>query len=238
MKNPICVALDVDNLADLKELINKLHDVVGMFKVGLELYTAFGPKVIDIIRDYGDCGIFLDLKYHDISTTISKAASVATRLGVDVLNLHAANCVEGMKSVVESVNDTSKFEGLKKPKIIAVTVLTTISPEQLLNELLISTPMSECVTHFANLAKIAGLDGVVASPQEAAALRSKFGPDFYIVTPGIRPKGLLDEKDDQKRISTPKSALENGSDTLVIGRPITQAVDPRRAVESILNSLN
>jgi orotidine-5'-phosphate decarboxylase len=230
----ICVALDVPNAKTALTLASQLRDHVGMFKVGLQLYTSEGPGIIRSLRDLG-VEVFLDLKFHDIPNTVAGAASSITPFGVSIFNVHASGGVEMMKAALKASRETAATAGIEPPRIIAITVLTSFDELTYQQTVLSSQCMSEQVPHFARLTQQAGLAGVVASPQEIGAIRSACGKAFLIVTPGIRPSGA--DVGDQKRVSTPCGAILAGADMLVIGRPITSAADPERAAEGIVSEL-
>lgn len=222
---PILVALDYDNKNDALQLIDQLDPDMCRLKVGKEMFTLFGPQLVTDIHSRG-FDLFLDLKFHDIPNTVAKAVSAAAELGVWMTNIHASGglaMMEAAKSALEPYGD-------KAPLLIAVTVLTSMSDEEL-KLLGINVPASEHVLRLAALTKQAGLDGVVCSAQESTLLKTKFGQDFKLITPGIRPVGS--DKGDQHRVMTPPEALAAGSDYLVIGRPITKAADPLKALQAI-----
>ena len=201
-----------------------------IFKVGLELFTSHGPKIVDAIHSKGK-KVFLDLKYHDIPNTASKAALAAARMGVYMFNVHASGGLEMMKRCRESLVELCLRENLERPKILGVTVLTSLTREILRDELGIQYGLKTHVRHLSGLSLKAGLDGVVASAREIETIRSHCGRGFLIVTPGIRPSWT--PPDDQNRTMTPKEAIREGADYLVIGRAILQQPDPLKAVELI-----
>ncbi|MDP2929196.1 MAG: orotidine-5'-phosphate decarboxylase [Candidatus Omnitrophota bacterium] len=231
----LIVALDVDTKEKALDLVEKLKNDVKTFKVGSELFTSCGPEILAIIKNNG-CGIFLDLKFHDIPNTVAKAVIAATRLGVSLINVHASGGYEMMKKAVQAVAAEAKRLKMDPPKVIAVTVLTSMD-ENGLKKIGIDDTMEKQVLRLATLAKEAGMDGVVASPFEAKLIRKEAGDDFIIVTPGVRPEWAA--VNDQKRIATPKEAVLNGANYIVVGRPITEAPDPldaaKRILEEILN---
>lgn len=233
-KEKIIVALDVDSLDKAMELVEQLQPYVGMFKVGMELYNAVGPKAISAIRERGG-QVFVDLKLHDIPTTVAKAARVLTRQGASIINVHATGGVAMMQAAASAVQDEAATQGITPPLLIAVTVLTSMDQETLNTQLRIPGTVQENVVHWAKLAQLAGLHGVVASPREITAIRKACGENFVIVTPGIRPLGAA--KNDQERITTPEEAVRLGASYLVIGRPITQAGNPVEAVQQIIAGL-
>ena len=226
----LILALDVSKYNQALELVERFKDYVGIFKVGPELFLSSGPRIIREIHKKGK-KVFLDLKFHDIPHTVSKAAIFVTRLGVFMFNLHSSGGLEMMRRCRDSVVDVCLRENLDRPKILGVTVLTSISKEVLLNELGIQYSLRTHVRHLSALALRAGLDGVIASAREAALIRNHCGRGFLIVTPGIRPSWT--PPDDQKRTMTPKEAIREGADYLVIGRGILQHSDPLKAVELI-----
>jgi len=226
---PIIVVLDYPNAQDAWLLVNQLSPALCRLKVGKELFVTAGP---DFVRQLIAKGfdVFLDLKFHDIPNTVAQACVAAAKLGVWMINVH---CSGGSKMMQAARQAIDQLEG-HKPLLIGVTVLTSMTNSDL-SECGISRSTDEQVLHLAKLAKDAGLDGVVCSANEAKVLRGKFGKDFCLVTPGIRPVNY--GQDDQQRIMTPKAALAAGSDYLVIGRPITQALNPIEALKNILDLL-
>ena len=233
-KERLVLALDVDNFKKAEELVGKLSDYVGAFKVGSQLFTAEGTKVVNMIHEKGG-KVFLDLKFHDIPNTVARAAEVATKLGVYIFNVHTSGGYEMMKATAEASKKISLALGIRKPLILGVTLLTSINQEILKKDLGIKKRLEEQVVHLAKLAKAAGLDGVVASSWEIKEIRKACGEDFVILTPGIRPAGK--SSDDQKRVMTPQEAIKLGADFLVIGRPIRNASNPVEAVKEILREM-
>jgi orotidine-5'-phosphate decarboxylase len=226
---PILVALDYDNKNHALQLIEKLDPNMCRLKVGKEMFTLFGPQLVKDIHDRG-FDLFLDLKFHDIPNTVAKAVAAAAELGVWMTNVHAS----GGLAMMEAAKKALLPYGDKAPMLIAVTVLTSMSDDDL-KLLGINVPAFEHVQRLAKLTQQAGLDGVVCSAQEATALKSLLGQDFKLVTPGIRPVGS--DAGDQHRVMTPPQAIAAGSDYLVIGRPITKAADPLAALQAIHQSL-
>ncbi len=226
---PILVALDYDNKNHALQLIEKLDPNMCRLKVGKEMFTLFGPQLVKDIHDRG-FDLFLDLKFHDIPNTVAKAVAAAAELGVWMTNVHAS----GGLAMMEAAKKALLPYGDKAPMLIAVTVLTSMSDDDL-KLLGINVPAFEHVQRLARLTQQAGLDGVVCSAQEATALKSLLGQDFKLVTPGIRPIGS--DAGDQHRVMTPPQAIVAGSDYLVIGRPITKAADPLAALQAIHQSL-
>lgn len=233
--NPILVALDVESAAKAVELADALRGAVGGFKIGKQLFTAAGPAMVRELTSRGD-RVFLDLKFHDIPNTVAGAVQSAVSTGAWMVNVHASGGSAMMRAAGESARKTADKLGHPRPLVIAVTVLTSMD-DSALKEIGVSRTMIDQVVHLAKLAQDSGLDGVVASPQEVAAIRKACGPDFQIVTPGIRPADQQG-KDDQARTLTPAEAISAGSSYLVIGRPITAAPNPREAAEKIAASLN
>ncbi|KJR42043.1 orotidine 5'-phosphate decarboxylase [Candidatus Magnetoovum chiemensis] len=231
----LCVALDVDTLDDAERFADMLKECVGVFKIGKQLFTKEGPKVVNIIKDKG-ADVFLDLKYHDIPNTTANASREAVKLGVSMFNVHASGGSEMMRAAVEAAKEEAYKRNMPTPIILAVTVLTSINNEILSKELLINHDVNELVAHYAKLAKQSNLSGVVASPKEITSIRQACGEDFIILTPGIRPAWNL-TADDQKRITTPKDAIALGADYIVIGRPILNAPSPKEACEKILEEI-
>jgi len=231
VRNPIVVALDVDTAGESLDLARRLRGTVGMFKVGKQLFTASGQSVVRELLAMGE-KVFLDLKFHDIPNTVAMAGIEAARMGVSIFNLHASGGSEMMRKTVAAVSDTCAREGLVRPLILGVTVLTSQSRESLA-EVGIDQPVEEQVVRLARLGAAAGIDGVVASPHEIIPIRAAVKtPDFVILTPGVRPAGAA--LNDQKRVMTPGEAIRAGANFLVIGRPITAAADPLGAAQAIL----
>jgi len=233
-KERLVLALDVDDFKKAEELVGELSDYVGVFKVGSQLFTAEGAKVVDMVNKKGG-KVFLDLKFHDIPNTVARAAEVATKLGVYIFNVHTSGGYEMMKAAAEASKKISLSLGIRKPIILGVTLLTSINQEILEKEIGIKKRLGEQVVHLAKLAKTAGLDGVVASSWEIKEIRKDCGEDFVILTPGIRPAGK--SSDDQKRVMTPQEAIKLGADFLVIGRPIRNAANPVEAAKKILKEM-
>jgi orotidine-5'-phosphate decarboxylase len=228
----LIVALDVSTLEQAKTLVAGLHDLAGMFKIGLELFCSHGPRAVDVVLEQGG-SVFLDLKYHDIPNTVAGAARAAVRMGVSMFNVHVAGGVEMMKAALDAVRQEAGPE--IAPWVLGVTVLTSLGDAQLRDEVGLARPPAEQVLFWAEQARGCGLSGVVASPREIETIRQHCGEDFLIVTPGIRPIGS--EQGDQRRIGTPGAAIRAGADYLVVGRPITGASDPRRAAQEILEEM-
>ena len=234
VKDKIIVALDVENAKEAREIIKEIGGAVGAFKIGLQLFTSAGAS---FVREAVEAGnkIFLDVKFHDIPNTVAKASVEAARLGIWMFNIHALGGSEMMRQTNEQVGEFCEKENLEKPKIIGVTILTSSNQESL-SEIGIEREIKSQVVNLAQITAKCGLDGVVASPQEIAEIRINNGDEeFLIVTPGIRPSFATN--DDQKRVMTPKQAVELGANYLVIGRPITKAQDKLSAVQKILEEI-
>lgn len=226
----IILALDVGDPALALDIVDRFKDQIAVFKVGLELFSAGGPDVVRAIHDRGR-KVFLDLKFHDIPTTVARAGEAAARMGVAMFNLHASNGSETMKRCREAVETLCARKGIERPRLLGVTVLTSMSQETLSDELFVKHSLRTHVRHLAELARDSGMDGVVASAQEVATIRKHCGGDFLLVTPGIRPSWT--PPDDQKRTMTPREAIHEGADFLVMGRSILKQPDPARALDLI-----
>ncbi len=224
MNHDVIIACDFPTREETMAFLNRFGDRRPFVKIGMELYYAAGPAMVQEIKERGH-KIFLDLKLHDIPNTVKRSMNVLSRLGVDMTNLHAAGTVAMMEAALEGLTRPAGT----RPLLIAVTQLTSTSEERMKNELLIDRPLDEVVMKYAENAKIAGLDGVVCSPLEAGKVHQVCGDNFCTVTPGIR---FADgEVGDQVRITTPAKAREIGSDYIVVGRPITAAEDPLAAYD-------
>jgi orotidine-5'-phosphate decarboxylase len=234
-KERIILALDVNSKDEAVDLVKKLAGYVGAFKVGMQLYNLAGPDIVHCINDLGG-RVFVDLKFHDIPNTVASAGKVMTGLNCFMFNVHAAGGRVMLKAAAQAVEEEALRLRSAPPKILAVTVLTSISQKELEDEMLIKgRAVEQVVSTWAEMAQQSGIDGVVCSPQEITAIRECCGPDFIIVTPGIRPQWA--EEGDQKRITTPRQALDAGADYMVIGRPIIKAYDPVEAVKLIIDEL-
>ncbi len=231
--NRIIAALDVHSLDDMKSLVSALGESVSFYKVGMELFYSVGPEAVRYLKDEGK-QVFLDLKVHDIPNTAAQSLRALTRLGADFMTLHGTGGRDMMKAAADAAADEAAKLGIKRPRLLAVTVLTSMD-ETAWEEIGGKYGVADTVRRLAALAKEAGVDGTVSSPQEAAAVRSVTGPDFLIVTPGIRPSFAA--ADDQKRFTTPEQALRSGATHLVIGRPITKAADPKEAALKITEEI-
>lgn len=233
-KDRLIVALDLPDLASARRLAELLQPTVSCFKIGHQLFTAAGPEAVRMVKDLG-ARVFLDLKYHDIPNTVAQAVASAIHLGVDIINLHAWGGIPMMKAAAEAAQSRGGA-GQKKVLILAVTVLTSID-QNTLNETLglPASKIEDQVIHLARQARLAGLDGVVASPREIKLLRQHLGPDFVILTPGIRSSES--PPDDQQRTAAPAEAVAWGADFIVVGRPITQSPDPVQAATKIIEEM-
>jgi orotidine-5'-phosphate decarboxylase len=235
MRDRVFVALDVDSLEDAGRLLDQLEDVVTGVKIGSQLFTSAGPAAVELAHKRGH-RVFLDLKFHDIPNTVAGAVRSAARLGVFMLNVHAAGGRQMMQAAAESAAQAAREFGVHRPLCLGVTVLTSLDRRALERELGVPASVDAHVLRLAEAAREAGLDGCVASPQEIRRLRLALGQRFAIVTPGIRTAATT-VADDQKRVATPRAALDAGADYLVIGRPITGAADPKGAAAAIIAEL-
>jgi orotidine-5'-phosphate decarboxylase len=229
MKDKVCIALDVSSRTQALDLVRLLHDSVGMFKVGMQLFTAEGPSLVMEIIEAGG-RVFLDLKFHDIPNTVKNAAAEAAKLGVSMMTIHTAGGAAMMHAVASELRE--KF-GSAKPLVVGVTVLTSLDDKSLV-EVGINSSMDAQVLRMARLAESSALDGVVCSPREIQMIRGAVGRAFKIVTPGIRMPGQ--SADDQQRTATPREAITSGADYIVVGRGVTSAADPRAALAAVLRS--
>jgi len=229
------LALDVDNDQEALAIVDELKGSVGLFKVGHQLFTAYGPDIVRRIINKGG-RVFLDLKYHDIPNTVAKASTEAVKLGVSIFNVHALGGFDMMNAAAQAARETAAKTGMPVPIALAVTVLTSMDEKSLRRELKITRSLQREVAHLARLAQRAGMHGVVASPQEIKLLRRAVRGAFVILTPGVRPAWAA--KDDQKRIMTPGEAVAAGADYLVVGRPVLKAQDRQAAVMKILEEIN
>ena len=235
-RSRLIFALDMgDGIDETLHWVERLRGHIGVYKVGKEAFTHFGPEIVRRIQDLGG-RVFLDLKFHDIPNTVAKAAEGAVKLGVAMFNVHALGGREMMEKTVSAVEKTAREAGVEKPLVLAVTVLTSLNDRDL-SELGFHQTTQGLAAHLAAAACRAGAGGVVASPQDILSIRGACGPDFAIVTPGIRLGGGEVEKDDQKRIDTPREAIRNGADYIVVGRPIRLAKDPVEAADRIVEEV-
>lgn len=230
MNKDVIIACDFPNADTTLAFLEKFGDERPFVKIGMELFYGAGPEIVKKLRERGH-RIFLDLKLHDIPNTVKKAMRVLAAQDIDMVNVHAGGTKEMMSAALEGLKEGTP-EGRQRPYLIAVTQLTSTSPKALKEQLLIETPMEETIARYALNAKEAGLDGVVCSPLEAAAVKKACGQEFLSVTPGIRYPDS--GADDQSRVTTPARAREIGSDFIVVGRPITAAQDPVAAYHRAL----
>lgn len=233
-KGKIILPLDVDTPERATDLVKLLKDDVGAFKVGLELVNSAGLGIFEQIKQAGAGKIFYDCKFHDIPNTVAGASRGATRLGVWMFNVHCAGGFAMMKVAKDAAREESAKLNIPCPVVIGITVLTSIDQAVLNDEIRTPGSVADQVVHYARLAQEAGLDGVVSSPHEIELIRAACGPDFLVVTPGVRPAGA--DIGDQKRVMTPSEAVNKGADYLVIGRPIIKADDPKAAAQAIAAS--
>jgi orotidine-5'-phosphate decarboxylase len=236
-RSTLIIALDFDSLSSALKFAQKVSDLVGMFKIGNQLFTSAGPEAVKQIAALGN-GIFLDLKYHDIPNTVAGAVlSSAAMPGVQLVNVHASGGTAMLRAAAQAVSAGVPM-GADRTRLIAVTVLTSMEQKTMREVGLGGTPLTRAVK-LAQLAKKCGVDGVVASAQEAKAIRKACGRDFLIVTPGVRPKEKSGENknDDQARTATPTQAIKAGADYIVVGRPIIAADDPRAATQAVVEEI-
>ena len=234
-KDRLIVALDVATLAEEEKALRELGGTVSFFKVGNQLFTAAGPRAVEAIKKTG-AKVFLDLKYHDIPNTVERTAQSACDLGVDIFNVHALGGFEMMECAAKAVWNWTQEHGRPGPKVLGVTVLTSLS-EASLKDVMGETnrTLEEEVLMLARMVSSAGLDGVVASPEEIVPIKEACGKEFIVLTPGVRPQGS--EMGDQKRVLTPGEAIRRGADYLVVGRPILSALNPGEAAGAILKEM-
>lgn len=231
--NRLIVALDVHTMEDVKSLVQELGDSVSFYKVGMELFYSVGPEVVRWLKAEGK-QVFLDLKLHDIPNTVAEGLCSLMGLGADILDVHTSGGYAMMRTASENLKKAADERGIPRPKLIGITVLTSINQDEW-KDMGNVVNIKGQVVRLAKLAKKAGLDGVVASPQEAELIREACGADFMVVTPGIRPAGS--SLDDQSRVATPEWALRNGATHLVVGRPIRGAAKPREAALAIIKEI-
>jgi len=215
-------------------LVDELSPYIGTFKVGLQLFCGYGLEIVNYIKEKNS-NFFLDVKLHDIPNTVEKASYNVIKNGANFFNVHATGGIEMMKAARKGADEASKKYDTQKPLILAVTILTSISQEVLNNELLNNNGIENYVIQLAKNARLAGLDGVVASAKELKTIKKELGKDFIVLTPGIRPKWSL--KDDQKRIATPQSAIKDGADYIVLGRAVTKADNKLEAIKKIYEEI-
>ena len=230
IRHRLVLALDVETFTEAERLVKLLAKDVGVFKVGKQLFLHSGPEVVRMIHRHG-VDVFLDLKFHDIPHTVARAGVEAARLGVRFFDLHASGSFEMMERTAAEVTRVCRREGIRRPKILAVTVLTSLRKSDL-RRVGVADEVEDQVVRLARLARKAGMDGVVASPLEIARIRRECGRGFLIVTPGVRPGSA--ERGDQKRVMTPGDAIAAGADFLVVGRPVLAAADPAGVANEIV----
>ena len=236
-RSSLIVALDFDSLSTALKFAEKIGDLVGMFKVGSQLFTTAGPEAVRQLAKLG-ADIFLDLKFHDIPNTVAGAVLASAALpGVQLVNVHALGGSKMLHAAAQAVSAGVPM-GADRPRLLAVTLLTSMDAKTV-REVGIGGPPNSRVVKLARLSQKAGVDGVVASVQEAKAIRKACGREFLIVTPGVRPKerGAESKKDDQARTATPREAIRAGADFIVVGRPILAATDPRAAAQEIVDEI-
>ncbi|MEW6517361.1 MAG: orotidine-5'-phosphate decarboxylase [candidate division FCPU426 bacterium] len=233
-KDRLFIALDVDDLKAADHLMSRMQGVVSQYKLGAQLLTAAGPEAVMHVRRRG-FGVFYDAKFHDIPRTVGASVAAACRIGATIVNVHAGGGKDMMAAAAQAARDVA--HKLRQPRtlVLGVTVLTSLTQANLTRELGVRRRLQSQVVQLARLAKASGLDGVVASPQEIAAVRRACGRDFVILTPGIRPAGA--SLNDQKRTLTPGQAMAAGADYLVVGRPVYEARDPLAVVRSIFSEM-
>jgi orotidine-5'-phosphate decarboxylase len=234
-RDRLIVALDVPTLEEAAALLDRLHGVVSRVKIGSQLSAAAGPAAVDVALKRG-VEVFLDLKFHDIPNTVIGAAREATRLGVFMFTVHASGGRTMMRAAAESAAGAARDLGLRRPLVVAVSVLTSLGRRELHEELGVASSVEGHVLHLSRLARESGLDGCVASPREVAPIRRQLGAAWTIVTPGVRPAGS--DAGDQARTATPAAAIQAGARYIVVGRPIVAAPDPARAALTLLEEMN
>jgi orotidine-5'-phosphate decarboxylase len=232
--NRIIFALDVGTMDLARKWVSTLKGHVGWFKVGLELFTAVGPDVVKLVKD-NDIKCFLDLKLHDIPNTVAGAVKSAVRTGADMMTIHLSGGRAMINAAIKAAQEESQALGVERPRIVGVSVLTSLGREDLTEMGIHKTP-SEQVAHLAQFAASCGADGLVCSAEDLVQIRSKVPETLILITPGIRPS--WSQKGDQKRIATPQIAIQSGANLLVIGRPISDAADPVQAVQMIAQEMD
>ncbi len=235
MSERLIVALDMNDINKIKLIVDKLQGFVKYYKIGAIPFTGFGPEIVKFLKERG-LKVMLDLKYHDIPNTVARACEAAMHMGVDMLTLHISGGFMMMEEAVKAVSVVSDINKIPKPKLLGITVLTSID-ESYFKDLFgdVKRTIEEQVIFLARLAQSAGLDGAVASAHEITQIRQSCGKDFLIVTPGIRPEG--EEVNDQARTMTPAQAIKAGADYIVVGRPIVAARDPVSAAKKIIKEI-
>ena len=233
-QNQLIVALDVGNLATANWLVTTLSDDVKWFKIGKQLFTAVGPASVKLLHE-AKKNIFLDLKFHDIPNTVAGAVASATKIGANIINIHASGGLEMMRAAGEAAEKQASELSIPKPTLLGVTILTSIDEANFQRDFGTQRRLKDQVAYLAELSQKAGLEGVVASPLEIELIRKVCGNDFVIVTPGVRPAWAA--SNDQQRVMTPGEAINAGADCIVVGRPITAADNPREAARTILQEI-
>ena len=234
-QNQLIVAIDLEDLAAADQLVTTLSDAVKWFKIGKQLFTAVGPTSVKLLHD-AKKNIFLDLKFHDIPNTVAGAVASATKIGANMINIHASGGLEMMRAAGEAAEKQASELGIPKPTLLGVTVLTSVDEANFQRDFATRRKLKDQVAYLAEQAQKAGLDGVVASPLEIELIREVCGDDFVIVTPGVRPAWA--DSNDQQRVMTPAEAIDAGADYIVVGRPITAADNPRDAARRILQEID
>ena len=234
-QNQLIVALDVEDLAAADQLVTTLSDEVKWFKIGKQLFTAVGPTSVKLLHETKR-NIFLDLKFHDIPNTVAGAVASGTKIGANMINMHASGGLEMMGAATEVAEKQTSELGIPKPTLLGVTILTSVDETIFQRDFGTQRKLKDQVAYLAELSQRAGLDGVVASPLEIGLIRRVCGDDFVIVTPGVRPAWAA--SNDQQRVMTPAEAVDAGADYIVVGRPITAADNPRDAARAILQEID
>jgi orotidine-5'-phosphate decarboxylase len=237
MSDRVIVSLDLDDLNKIKSIVKDLKGLIQYYKIGPIPFINFGLDIIRFLKD-NDLKVMLDMKYHDIPNTVARACEGAVDLGVDLITLHTSGGFPMLEEAVKAVLMRSKAGKMPRPRLLGITVLTSID-EAYFNDLFgdLKRSLEEQVVFLAQLARSAGLDGVVASPREVPLIRKECGKDLLIVTPGIRPQDEQISGDDQARVMTPRDAIKAGVDYMVIGRPIVKAADPKKAAENVIKEI-
>jgi orotidine-5'-phosphate decarboxylase len=234
IRKKLVLALDVEDINDAKKLVDELSPYIGTFKVGLQLFCGYGLEIVNYIKEKNS-DFFLDVKLHDIPNTVEKASFNVIKNGANFFNVHATGGIEMMRAAKKGAMEAAQKYNKKKPLVLAVTVLTSINQETLSNELSNTKTVEDFVIQLAKNARVAGLDGVVASAKELKAIKRELGKDFIVLTPGIRP--AWSATNDQQRIATPSSAIKDGADFIVLGRAVTAASDKIEAMKKIYEEI-
>ena len=234
IRKKLVLALDVEDIEVAKKLVDELSPYIGTFKVGLQLFCGYGLEIVNYIKEKNS-DFFLDVKLHDIPNTVEKASYNVIKNGANFFNVHATGGIEMMKAAKKGAMEAAQKYGKKNPLVLAVTVLTSINQDTLSNELSNTKSVEDFVIQLAKNARIAGLDGVVASAKELKAIKQELGNDFIVLTPGIRPSWSA--TNDQQRIATPSSAIKDGADFIVLGRAVTAASDKIEAMKKIYEEI-